>query len=179
MKIDVTTINGWDTMSEGEQLEALKNYDFDVPTVKSDEEMTKLQRALSKVNSEAAEYKRQLREKQTEQERAEAERAEAERAMRERLEAAERQVAVGEYQSKYLGLGYDADLAKLAAEAYASGDTEKVFEYQAEFNKKQKQLFEEAVLNKQPPLSAGTPPKGNQIDDQFMAAFKAAALNKR
>ena len=176
MKIDVSTIEGFDTMSEGEQLEALKNFEFEVPA--GNEEMTKLQRALSKVNSEAAEYKRQLREKQTEQERAEAERAENEKALREELEGLRREKTIASYEAKYLALGYDDELARGAAEAMASGDLDKVFATQAEYNKKQKQAFEEAALNKQPDLSTGKPPKGAQIDDQFMAAFRAAAMKK-
>ena len=48
-------------------------------------EVDKLKALLSKANGEGAEYKRQLRLKQTEQERAEAERAEAEKAKDERL----------------------------------------------------------------------------------------------
>ena len=49
-------------------------------------EIERLKAALSKANSQAAEFKRALREKQTEQERAEAERAEADKALHDELE---------------------------------------------------------------------------------------------
>ena len=61
-----------------EQTETVKTEPAKV--TKPDPELEKLKAALSRANGEAAEYKRQLREKQTEAERAEAERAEADNA---------------------------------------------------------------------------------------------------
>lgn len=163
-KIDVSRIEGYEGMSAEEKLEALTNYEFDIPTPEPDSaEITKLQRLLSKANSEAADYKKALREKQTESERAEADRAEAEKALRDELDALRKDKTISGYQAKYLALGYDADLAQKTAAAMASGDLETVFANQAIFNEKQKQAFDAAALNKQPGLSAGQPPQSKQM----------------
>ena len=77
MKINVNAIEGFDAMSDEEKVKALLGFEIEAPAPKdNNDEVTKLKTALSKANSEAADWKRQLREKQTEQERAEAERAE-------------------------------------------------------------------------------------------------------
>ena len=77
MKIDTATIEGFEEMSVEDKLKALINYEMEVPAPKDNaEEVNKLKTALSKANSDAAEWKRQFREKQTEAERAEAERKE-------------------------------------------------------------------------------------------------------
>lgn len=178
-KIDVSKIEGFEGMSESEKLNALQNYEFEVPAPETDNaEITKLQRLLSKANSEAADFKKQLREKQTETERAEAERAEADKALREELEALRKDKTVASYQAKYLALGYDADLAASTAAAMASGDFDTVFANQALFGEKQKQAYDAAALNKQPGLSPGQPPQSKQIEDQFVAAFRKAAMGK-
>ena len=75
-KIDVSKIEGYSEMSAEDKLKALEAYEFETPAPKESEETTRLKAALSKANSESAEWKRQLREKQTESERAEAERKE-------------------------------------------------------------------------------------------------------
>lgn len=178
-KIDVSKIEGFEGMSESEKLNALQNYEFEVPAPETDNaEITRLQRLLSKANSEAADFKKQLREKQTETERAEAERAEADKALREELEALRKNEKISSYQTRYLSLGYDADLAAKTATAMAAGDLDTVFANQAIFNETQKQAFEAAALNKQPGLSPGQPPQSRQIEDQFMAAFRKAAMGK-
>lgn len=179
-KIDVSKINGFDGMSAEEKLAALQNYEFEIPQSESDNaEVTKLQRLLSKANSEAADFKKQLREKQSEAERAEAERAEADKSLREELEALKKDKTIASYQAKYLSLGYDADLAAKTAQAFASGDYETVFANQALFNEAQKKAFDTAALNRQPGLSAGQTPQSKQIEDQFMTAFRKAAMGKK
>ena len=71
-KIDTTMIEGYETMSAEDKLKALEEYEFETPAPKENDEVTNLKAALSRANSERAEWKRQFREKQTEAERAEA-----------------------------------------------------------------------------------------------------------
>ena len=66
MKVDTSKINGYSEMSAEEKLAALESFEIEVPN--GDGEIEKLKAALSKSNSEAAEYKRQLRAKQTDEE---------------------------------------------------------------------------------------------------------------
>ena len=95
MKIDVSKIVGYEEMSAEDKLKALEEYEFDVPKDNS-EEVKNLKESLSKANSQAAEYKRQWREKQSEAERAEAERAEREKAVEEELKSLRRDKTVSE-----------------------------------------------------------------------------------
>ena len=156
MKIDTTKIAGFDEMTAEDKLNALLGYEFDEP--KEPEDVTKLKTALSKANSDAAEWKRQFRDKQTEQERAEAERAENEKALQEELAALRRGKVVDEYAKQCMGMGYDAALAAECAEAMADGKFNTVFEIQKRFMEAKTREIEAAALNKQPGLSAGAPP---------------------
>ena len=157
MKIDTAKITGYAEMSAEEKLKALEEYEFDTPKPNSDE-ADKLKAALSKANSEAAEWKRQFREKQTEQERAEAERAEREKAVEEELRGLRRDKAVSGYVAQCLSLGYDKDLALRAAEAIADGDAASYLACQQEFLEKKQKEIEAAALNKQPTLTSGSLP---------------------
>ena len=128
---------------------------------KSDPEVEKLKAALSRANGEAAEYKRQLRLKQTEQERAEAERAEADKAMREELETLRKEKRVSDYTGKCLALNMDADLAGKTANALADGNTDALFDCLKAFVDATVTRLNNEALNRQPALSAGTPPTTN------------------
>lgn len=127
-------------------------------------EVEKLKAALSKANGEAAEYKRQLRLKQTEQERAEAERAEAEQAMREELETLRKEKAVADFTNRALALDFNEEVAGRFANALASGDTEAMFDALKAFVDATTIKANNAALNRQPGLSAGTPPSTNTVD---------------
>ena len=124
-------------------------------------EVEKLKAALSKASADAAEWKRQLRQKQTEAERAEAERAEADKAMREELETLRKEKRVSDYTGKCLALNMDADLAGKTANALADGDMESVFDCLRAFVEATKTRLNNEALNRQPGLSAGTPPTTN------------------
>lgn len=135
-------------------------------------ELEKLKAALSRANSQAAEYKRALREKQTEQERTEAERAEADKAMREELETLRKEKRVSDYTGKCLALNMDADLAGKTANALADGDMESVFDCLKAFVEATKTRLNNEALNRQPGLSAGTPPNKNTIATQEENEFR-------
>ena len=138
-------------------------------------EVDKLKALLSKANGEAAEYKRQLRLKQTEQERAEAERAEAEKAKDERLAELERIVSVGEYTNKCMALKFEPDLAAKTAGALADGNMDALFDCLKEFVDATTQRLQNEALNRQPGLSAGTPPTKANADDEFTAKLRRYA----
>ena len=150
-------------MSAEEKLKALEEYEFETPKPNS-EEAEKLKAALSKANSEAAEWKRQFREKQTEQERTEAERAEREKAVEEELRGLRRDKTVSGYVAQCLSLGYDKELALRAAEAMADGDAASILACQQDFLEAKQKELEEKALNKQPKLTPGTPPSADKAD---------------
>ena len=163
MKIDTSKIAGYAEMSAEEKLAALEGFDFEAPKDANDE-VTKLKNALSKANSDAAEWKRQFREKQTEQERAEAERAEREKAVEDELRVLRRDKTVSGYVANCLALGYDKDLALRAAEAMADNDATAILACQQDFLEAKQKELEAAALNKQPSLTSGAPPTATQAD---------------
>ena len=127
-------------------------------------EVDKLKAALSKANSEAAEYKRQLREKQSAAEREAAERAEQEKSMREELETLRKEKAVTDYTNKALEVGFDNETAALTANAMADGNMDAVFDALKAFVEATRTRLQNEALNRQPGLSTGIPPTKNTVD---------------
>ena len=166
-------IEGFDEMTAEEKLNALLGYEIEDAPASGDSE--KLKDALSRANAQAADYKRQLREKQTEAERAEAERRESEAALREELNTLRKEKAVKDYEAQYLAAGFSAELAASSAKAQAEGDTATVLANQLAFVEETKKALEAQALGKQPPLSPGMPPKGESDDDKFIANVKKFA----
>lgn len=173
MKIDVSKITGYAEMTAEEKLKALEEYEFETPKDNS-EEVKNLKESLSKANSQAAEWKRQFREKQTEQERAEAERAEREKAVEEELASLRRDKAVRGYVADCLSLGYSKELALTAAEAIADGNTAEIMRCQQEFLEAKQKELEAAALNKQPTITAGSPPTAGQADKDAQNKMRRA-----
>ena len=163
MKIDTSKITGYAEMTAEDKLKALEEYEIETPKDNGDE-VTKLKTALSNANSQAAEYKRALREKQSEAERAEAERAEREKAVEDELRTLRRDKTVSGYIAQCLALGYDKDLALRAAEAMADGDAASILACQQDFLESKQKELEAAALNKQPTLTSGSPPTAKQAD---------------
>lgn len=169
MKIDTTRIEGYAEMTAEDKLKALEEYEFEAPAPKDgNEEVAKLKTALSKANSDAAEWKRQFREKQTEAERAEAERQEREAAVEEELRMLRRDKTVSGYIAQYLALGYDKELAQRAADAMADGNAAEIMNCQQEFLVAKQKELEANALNKQPTLTPGAPPSSKQAEDEAM-----------
>lgn len=168
MRIDTTKIDGYAEMTAEQKLAALEGYEIEAPGP-DNSELQRLKDALTKSNSEAAEYKRQLRAKQTDEEARAAEAARAQEAMQQELEGLRRDKAVGEYKAKFLGLGYDADSAATAAEALQKGDFEVVFAAQAALIENVKKSAVAGALDKQPKLTPGQP-LGKEAQEQVEIA---------
>lgn len=138
-------------------------------------ELEKLKAALSRANSQAAEYKRALREKQTEAERTAAERAEQEQAMREELEALRKEKDVGDTINRSLALNAEPDVAKKMGEAWNAHDKDSMFECIKAIVEATVARVNNEALNRQPALSAGTPPTKNDTDDELTMRLRRYA----
>ena len=117
-----------DAYKEGMSLEEIETAlkDIDLPTDNS-AEIDRLKAALTKSNSEAADYKKQLREKMSAEEvKAKEDADKIEELIKER-DALLREKTVAGHKAKFLTLGYDENLASETAEAMANGELEKVF----------------------------------------------------
>lgn len=99
---------------------------IEMPTDNS-AEIDRLKNALSKSNSEAAEFKKQLREKMSAEEVKAKEDAEKYEEVVKERDALLREKTILGHKTKYLSLGYDEALANDTAEAMANGEIDKVF----------------------------------------------------
>ena len=172
MKIDTSKISGYAEMSAEEKLQALESFELEEPK-DSTEEVTKLKTALSKANADAADWKRQFREKQTEAERAEAERVEKEKAVEEELRILRRDKTVSGYVAQHLALGYNKDLALRAAEAMADNNAAEILKCQQEFLGEKTKEIEANALNRQPTLTPGAPPTAQQAENESLNKQRA------
>ena len=146
-----------DSYKEGmtvEEIEtALKG--IDLPTDNS-AEIDRLKNALSKSNSEAAEIKRQLREKMSAEELKAKEDAEKMEALIKERDALLREKTIATYKSSYLSLGYEENLALATAEALANGELEKVFANQKKHHESVEKKIRADVLKETPKPEGGS-----------------------
>lgn len=145
-------INGWDTMTAEQKLEALAGIDFP-EAVDLSGYVSKVQ--FDKVSSDLAAAKKANKEKMTADEAAAAQTAEELKAALEGKQIAEKKLAIMELTSEYMKLGYEPDLAKEAAEALSNDDKTKLFEVQKKFNVAQQQKFKTEMEKKQFPGGSG------------------------
>lgn len=162
-KIDITKIDGYDKMSAEEKLAALEAFEMPDPDftgwVKKD--------TLDKAMSEAAGYKKQLRERMSEDEAAKAKADEAMAAVMAELETLKADKAVSEYTAQFMGIGYDEALAKATAKAMQSGDVAAMFKNHAKFVADREKALKAELLKGTPTPPAGEGAKGTTTKDQF------------
>ena len=117
-----------DAYREGMSVEDIENAleDIELPNDGS-AEIDRLKAALSKSNSEAADYKKQLREKMTADELKAKEDAEEMADLKSKYEALLKESTISKNKARLLALGYEDGLAAEVAEAMVDGDTDKVF----------------------------------------------------
>ena len=174
MKIDTGKIAGYADMSTEEKLAALEGLELEIPAPDHGE-MQKLKEAVSRANSEAAEYKKQLRAKLSDDEAKAAQDAEEREAILKELEGLKRDKAVGTYQAKFLSLGYDAQSAEKAAKALQAGDFDTVFAAQEAFIETAKKSAVAQSLKNQPSLTNGNPLGGENVENAMLSSLRKAA----
>ena len=113
-------------------------------------EIERLKTALSNSNTEAANYKKQLREKMTADELKAKEDAESREKLQNDYDELLKKVTLSENKAQLLAIGYDDALATETAEAMVNGDLMKVFLNQ----KKHIEAVEKKVRSE---LTKGTP----------------------
>ena len=172
-KINTSAIEGYENMSAEEKLAALEAMDLpDVDKIKS---------ALDKATSEAAGYKKALRERMSEEE------AKAAKAAEERdkeaeehakvvaeLEQLRAEKVIDQHTTKFLALGYDEKLARETAKAMASGDAETVFKNQAKFIADREKALKAEILKSTP-----TPPAGDGAEKITREDIKKMSLSEQ
>ncbi len=140
-------------------------------------ELDRLKNALSKSNAEAAEYKKQLREKQTEQERLEAERVEKDKQRDELLAQLQREKSLSDLKARFLANGFDEALASESAAAFVDNDVEKLFLNQKKHLDAVEQRVKAEVLRNTPEPYPGGNPGGEDWDKKIEAARSAGDMS--
>lgn len=169
-KIDASKIEGYDTMSVEEKLAALENYEYDDNLG----ELERYKNAVSKANSEAAEWKKKHNALISEDEQNKLAAEEELNSLREKVEAMEREKTISEHKAEFLALGYDEDLANESANALANGDTAKVFAIQRKFIEAHDKVLKTELLKGTP-----TPPAGNGSDTMTLEKLKGMSIADR
>ena len=120
-----------DAYKEGMTIEEIEAA-FEAVEIPADQsaEIERLKNALSKSNSENAEWKKKHREAMSEEERKAQETADLIKQLREQNESLLREGNLSKHKAKFLGMGYEESLASDAAVAMVDGDMEKLFSYQ-------------------------------------------------
>lgn len=151
-KIDTSGIKGYDKMSPEEKLAALEAFEYEDNT----SELERFKSAVSKANSEAADWKKKYNDQLSEEERKAAASAEELESMKQELASLRRDKTVADYTAKFLSLGYDAALAGDTAAAFADGDTAKVIANQQKFLEAHDKSLKAELLK-----GGSTPPAGS------------------
>ena len=157
-----------DAYKEGMSLEEIETAlkDIDLP-VDNSAEIDKLKNALSKSNSEAADYKKQLREKMSEEEAKAKEDSEKFEELQSKYDALLRKDSITENKARLLALGYDDKLAAETAEAIVNGEMDKVFANQKKhLDSVEKKIREENLTNTPRPMG------GNGSETMTLEKFR-------
>ena len=99
--------------------------DIELPQDHTDE-LERLKNAVSKANSEVADYKRKLKERMSEEEKRVQEEADRIKAIETENKDLKKRILVSDYKSKFMASGMDEESALKSAEAAFSGDLDTV-----------------------------------------------------
>ena len=139
-------------------------------------DLDKLKQQLSKANSEASNYKKQLREKMSADEKAKAETEEMINSLTAQNKELKRTIDFTQNKSQLLGLGYDDDMATETANAMIDGDISLVFANQKKFLENQRKQIEKEIYKNQPrPEQVGNGDKPNVDYKSKIAEAKSMA----
>jgi len=143
MKIDTTTIEGYESMTAEEKLAALEGFEYDDGA----DEIARLKAANTKASKEAAEWKHKHNALLDDDEKKQQEAAEKQQQMEQELETLRREKKESAYKAKLLSDGYDDELAQSSAEALASGDLDTFFKNQKKFIEIHDKEYKKKLMN--------------------------------
>ncbi len=135
-------------------------------------ENAKLKRATDKATSEASEYKKKLRDKQTVEEIEAQEKAEQQARQDEEIKQLRKENEVNKLEKTFLGLGYySEEQAHKSAVAQYDGDMETVFAIQREVQEKIKNDVKAEIIANNPEINSG---EGEEKEtDPFLDGFNS------
>lgn len=175
--LDTGKIEGYAEMSAEDKIRALEAYEFEDNSAKLLAENEKLKNAVSRSNSEAADWKKKYTAKMSDEEKQQQAAAEAAAAdqkekddLRARIAELERDKTLVEYRASLSELGFEAKLSADTAAALFDNDVPKVFA-------NLKKFLEEFERNLKSELMAAVPQPGGAHGGE--GEDKAVAFAKR
>lgn len=150
-KIDTSKIEGYANMTPEQKLAALEGFEYEDNSA----ELEKQKNALSKANSEAAEWKRKHNALLSEEEKKKQEDADKLAQMEQELADLRKGKTVADYKAKFVSQGYEEALAEDTAKALADGDSAKVFANQSKFLEEYAKKVKSDAIKKTPKPGAG------------------------
>lgn len=150
-KIDTSKIEGYANMTPEQKLAALEGFEYEDNSA----ELEKQKNALSKANSEAAEWKRKHNALLGEDEKKKQEQEEKFANMEKELSELREAKSASEYKAQLIGLGYAEDLASKTAKAMVAGDTMTVIANQQKFLDEYTKQVKADTLKKTPKPTPG------------------------
>lgn len=155
MKIDTGSIEGYAEMTAEQKLAALEAFEYE----DNSSELERLKNAVSKANSEAADWKKKHNALLSEEDQKKQKADETLAEMQKELETLRKDKTVSDYTAKYIALGYDKELAADTAKAMAEGDMAKVFANGEKHKEAMEKKIKEDLMNRTPK------PDGKGVDD--------------
>ena len=125
----------------------------------SNTEIEKLKAAVSKANSEAADYKKKLKDAETAKMSEEEKKTQELADLKEQLETLRKEKAIADNKAEFIALGYDDAMATESANALLANDFQTVFKNQKAFLEGYSKKIEGDLLKgtKRPGVNTGTP----------------------
>lgn len=129
-------------------------------------ELEKLKAAVSKANSEAADYKKKLKDAETAKMSEEEKKSQELAELKEQLDTLRKEKAIADNKAEFIALGYDDQMAAESASALLANDFQTVFKNQKAFLEGYSKKIEGDLLKgtKRPGASLGT---GTITPEQF------------
>lgn len=175
-KIDVSTIDGYETMTAEEKLAALEAFEYDDHSSEL-ADLEKYKDATTKATHEAAEYKKQLKTLQDQQKTGNSKADTTIAELQEKVAELTRQNTIASYAAQFVALGYDSELAQATAIATADGDVASVFENQRKFLEAHDKQTKADILKQTPkPGQGGT---GKQAPAMTLEKFRKLSQEER
>lgn len=173
-KINITELEGYrEGMTAEEKLALFENYELPEPPQPQEPDLSGYikKSQFDKVASEAAQYKKQLREAMSADEAAKEKEAEERKAMQQQIADLKLERDIDRTTAKYLALGYNAEMAAETAKALLAGDMELVFKNQAAHMETREKALEKSlkaeVLKTVPVPPAGSAAEPTVSQEEF------------
>lgn len=168
MKIDVTTIEGYNDMTPEQKLQALEAFEYEVPMPDYTGYIKKSD--FDKTSSELADMKRKYNAMLSEDEQKKQAHEEEMENLRKKVASMELETKLADFKANYISMGYDEALATDTAQAMIDGNMVQVFSNMKKFLDAHDKAVEAKMIAEAPRPSGGgaktepTPKTREQIE---------------